>query len=434
MPAARAALPTPPFWIRRAMLDRLYEGIQRNRAGAPVALVSVCSAHPDVLRAALNWAERGDRALIVEATSNQVNQDGGYTGLRPRDFAHQVRAQATAQGVAWERLILGGDHLGPQAWKTLSADAAMAKSVTLVDAYVAAGFQKIHLDCSHACADDPEPLDDTQIAQRSAQLAQACERACERTRQGDPPAYVIGTEVPTPGGGTRPDHRPQITSPQAARRTLDAHAQAGLGGLKDRIVGLVVQPGVEFLPLGVHALPEDDDPQLRDVMLAWPRLVLEAHSTDYQRPRALRRLAEWGFGFLKVGPALTFAVRQALYSLDQALTYGGQGVGLFDRMERVMLDDDQHWRQHYDPHDKLARHFGLSDRIRYYWTAPRAQRAVAALRVQVQTARLPDPVLRQVFAPHVLDRADQLAGPLDQRLIDASVEQVLDAYTNGEKS
>ena len=93
MPAARAV----PLWPQpggRPMLDRLHQMVAQNRAGQARALVSVCSAHPDVLRASLNWAERGDRPIIIETTSNQVNQDGGYTGTTPADFAREIFRQA----------------------------------------------------------------------------------------------------------------------------------------------------------------------------------------------------------------------------------------------------------------------------------------------------------------------------------------------------
>lgn len=413
------------------MLDRLYQIIEQNRAGKARALVSVCSAHPDVLRASLNWAQRGDRPIIIETTSNQVNQDGGYTGTTPAQFALAIGQLAQRLEVDRERIILGGDHLGPQAWRSLRAEEAMEKSRTMVRHYVEAGYEKIHLDCSQGCADDPEPLTDAVVAQRSAALAQVCEAYGE----GRPLVYVIGTEVPIPGGADAGTEEPEDilpTTPAAARATLDAHAlafeQAGLSALRDRIVGLVVQPGVEFAPMSVHSLPLHNDPGLKSVAMAWPNLCLEAHSTDYQQPRAFARLAELGFGFQKVGPALTFALRTALYALDTALGYVGRGVGLFDTMEAVMLSSPAHWQGHYSREDGLARHFGLSDRIRYYWTNPEAQRAVVELRTRVQAQTLPEPLLMQVFDRAVLDRAEQLHGPLDQRLIDASVELALDPY------
>lgn len=411
------------------MGDFLRDIVARNRSGEPTAAVCVCSAHPDVLRAALNWAERGNRPIVIEATSNQVNQDGGYTGKTPAGFAADLYGLADRLGVDRGRIVLGGDHLGPQAWSGKAADAAMAKARELVGAYARAGFSKIHLDCSMGCAGEASHAGDTLAALRTADLARECE-----AEMGDGRAlYVIGTEVPPPGGALA-DDRGDIpaTTPEAAQATLDAHGaafdEAGLGGLRDRVAGLVVQPGVEFSPTRVHHLPPGRDPGLREVMMGWPDLCLEAHSTDYQRPGAFSRLAELGFAFQKVGPALTFAYRQAVYSLDGALRLDGRGTGLADAMEGLMLDEPAHWKGHYPAGDINALHQGLSDRIRYYWPHPRAKGAVSALLEVCNEAPPTAEALARSFPAEHLDRADGLAGSVAQRLIDSAIELALDPY------
>ena len=78
------------------------------------------------------------------------------------------------------RIVLGGDHLGPNPWTSLDADAAMAKAEVMVGAYVAAGFRKIHLDCSMSCAGDPTPLPEAEIVRRAVRLARAAEAAHAR--------------------------------------------------------------------------------------------------------------------------------------------------------------------------------------------------------------------------------------------------------------
>ena len=141
--------------------------IARNRAGEPVAIPSVCTAHPDALEASLTLAEALDQPIVVEATSNQVNQDGGYTGLKPSDFIRFVKEIGEKSHVTHERILFGGDHLGPQAWRKLPADQAMAKAHRMVADYAAAGFTKIHLDCSEGCAGEPAQLPDDITATRS---------------------------------------------------------------------------------------------------------------------------------------------------------------------------------------------------------------------------------------------------------------------------
>ena len=106
--------------------------IARHKAGEHLGICSVCSAHPMVIEAALRFDAHSDNKVLIEATSNQVNQFGGYTGMRPADFRDFVFTIAKEVGFPLERLILGGDHLGPNCWQNETAETAMEKSVDLI--------------------------------------------------------------------------------------------------------------------------------------------------------------------------------------------------------------------------------------------------------------------------------------------------------------
>ena len=161
------------------MTDSLSDIVRRHRAGEVVGIVSVCSAHPLVLEATmLEAAASGTESVLVEATSNQVDQTGGYTQMRPPDFRDLVHRIARRSGVSPERIILGGDHLGPNRWRTLAPE-AMANAEELVAAYIAAGFTKIHLDCSMPCQGDPVALSDELVSERSTRLMRAAEDAAD---------------------------------------------------------------------------------------------------------------------------------------------------------------------------------------------------------------------------------------------------------------
>lgn len=404
------------------MNNPMLDIINQNRANKTVAIPSICTTNPDVLRATLGWAKRKNKTILIEATSNQVNQDGGYTGKTPAQFMADIHnlAQET-----------GGDHLGPQAWRHLPADHAMAKAHDMVAEYVSTGFEKIHLDCSEGCAGEPAQLPDDITADRSADLAAVCEAAVPA---GAPlPKYVIRTKVPPPGGARVDEHGDiPATTPAAATKTLLAHQKAfnhyGLHDITGRVIGLVVQPGVEFSPMQVHHFPLDRDPDLRRVMMTWPSLCLEAHSTDYQNPQVYPQLANLGFGLHKVGPALTFAYRQVVYGLDMALAMVGKSAGLIETMDRLMTAQPKCWQAHYSASDDYARHFGYADRIRYYWPDPAVQAVISKLQTAIDETLIPDPVLRQFFAPSVLDRSDTLYGTQFTRLIHAQIEIALDPY------
>ncbi|MDA5556927.1 class II D-tagatose-bisphosphate aldolase non-catalytic subunit [Shimia sp. MMG029] len=403
------------------MTDELRKIITLNRNGAPVAIPSVCTAHPDVLRASLALAERKDQQVVIEATSNQVNQDGGYTGITPEGFIRYVHDIADDAGVDRGRIIFGGDHLGPQAWRAMPAEAAMEKARVLVRDYVKAGFGKIHLDCSEGCAGEAAQLNDDQTASRSADLARICAEA------GEDLLFVVGTEVPPPGGA-RMDEDGDIPPTDAtdAAKTLAMHIET-FGDLAPAIGGLVVQPGVEFSPTEVHHMPLARDPGFLAALKDYPNVCLEAHSTDYQHPEVFHRLAELGFAFQKVGPALTFAYREALYALD---TLRGAKGALQAAMEEVMLETPKHWQGHYHgAEDALyqQRHFGLADRIRYYWPQPKAVAAVKALFDDLPSV-IPDAALQTAFDEATLTRAEMLDGAQAQRLVDAQIELALEPY------
>lgn len=391
----------------RALLDL----IARHRQGHASGVTSICSAHPIVVEAALRHAQRtGQPFVLFEATCNQVNQDGGYTGMTPADFVAFVHAIADRIGFDRARIALGGDHLGPNPWTSLDAAAAMDKAETMIGAYVAAGFRKIHLDCSMACHGDPVPLPEAEIVRRAVRLCRAAE-AAHAGAGGEPPVYVIGTEVPVPGGATEAIEGLAVTTPQAALATIEAHRQAFMAaGLKEawqRVVASVVQPGVEF---DHHSVVDYAPPKARGLSHAVtgvPGMVFEAHSTDYQTRDALRALVRDHFAILKVGPGLTFALREALWALDaieQEWIEDSRRARLREVALARMRDQPGHWQRYYHSRDHALTvdlQYSLSDRIRYYWPDPAIGQACRRLFDNLRADPPPIPLISQ-FLPHAL--------------------------------
>jgi D-tagatose-1,6-bisphosphate aldolase subunit GatZ/KbaZ len=391
----------------KALLDI----VARHKRGEATGIWSLCSAHPAVIESAMHEAKAAGTALLVEATSNQVNQFGGYTGMRPADFVRFLHGIAARAGFPAERVWIGGDHLGPNAWRGEPADAAMAKAADLVREYVAAGFRKIHLDCSMACGGDGAAVPEKVVAARAASLAAVAEDEWRKSG-GDAPVYVVGTEVPTPGGATEDLAALAVTTPQAAAATIEAHrgafASAGLDAAWPRVVALVVQPGVEFDHYKVIDYRPQSAKALSEFIGRQSQFVFEAHSTDYQSAEALRALVRDHFAILKVGPGATFALREALWGLaaiDQELDGDGRVSDLRKSVLAAMHADPQHWRGHY--HGDGASldfdlQYSLSDRIRYYWPYPEVQRAVTAMRERLDRRPIPLTLLSR-FLPRQHD-------------------------------
>lgn len=255
-------------------MNLLLDTIGRHKAGEAVGVCSVCSAHPLVLEAAVLQALADDTLVLVEATSNQVDQFGGYTGMQPAHFRNLVHAIADRYALSRDRVVLGGDHLGPNKWRQTSSEEAMVNADGSVEAYVAAGFSKIHLDCSMSCADDPSSLSEDLVAERAARLAKVAEDTAVREHGASDLLYVVGTEVPVAGGAHEAIDTLTPTSPDTARVTIARHRQAfeAAGGREawERVIGLVVQPGVEFDHTRVFEYERDRTTQLRRVIDNYP--------------------------------------------------------------------------------------------------------------------------------------------------------------------
>jgi len=372
----------------------------RDSAGRQRGIYSVCSAHPLVIEAAMQQAKEDGTPLLIEATCNQVNQFGGYTGLQPADFVRFVQSIAARVGFDENQLIFGGDHLGPNPWRDRPASEAMALAQDLLRAYAAAGFRKLHLDASMRCADDPGRLSDEVVAARAASLCAAAEAVAPGVA-----VYVVGTEVPVPGGATEELDHLQVTSPAAARHTLAVHEAAFLSlrleDAWDRVIAMVVQPGVEFDHTRVIDYRPELATKLSTFQKAQHKLVFEAHSTDYQSPQALAQLVADGFAILKVGPGLTFALREALYALElieHELVAEPSRSKLRATVEMKMLHQPTDWQQYYvgdNAHQAQMRVFSYSDRVRYYWGQPAIAGAVQRLLHNLDSVAIPENLISQ---------------------------------------
>ncbi len=422
--------------------ERLREIIRRNRRSEKVGVYAVCSAHPSVIAAAVQQAVEDESVLHVESTSSQVNQLGGYTGQTPSQFAEFVHSAAQQGGLPRDRVLLGGDHLGPYPWREQPWDLALHNARELVRSCVLAGYQKIHLDASMACADDPTSGPDQRtIAQRAAILCRAAESAFEDFPEGfSPPLYVIGTEVPAPGGESLPGAPPAVSPAGQVDETLElfraAFDEQRVAAAWDRVIGLVVQPGVEFGENVIINYERQKAMALSSALPETPALVYEAHSTDYQTPAALAQMVEDHFAILKVGPWLTFAFREAVLALgaiERELLGQRSGVRLSqvrEALQAAMLRNPVYWRSYYHGNEdeiQLARIYSYSDRCRYYWGDAKVQQELAQLRANLDACPVPPTLLSQYLPSHEAIRSGR-ASMHTEDMIREHIRTVLRVY------
>lgn len=380
-----------PQLLEHTVAPILAEVIKRQKQGKPRGIYAACTANAYAIRAVLRQAARDGTLALIESTASQVNPTGGYTGLTPSRFRHQVLQMAAEIGMPSNRVVLGGDHIGPHPWRHEDAEQALQKAAGLAMACVAAGYRKIHLDTATPCGNDLRQADGSLslelISRRSADLCRVAEQTA-RNAGIAPPWYVIGSDVPSPGGGDMAMGVAPVTDVQhihdsvaACRRAFEA---VGLADAWQRVLALVVYTGAEFSPVSVQPYDTDRMQPLGAYIRQAKHLVLEAHSTDFQTPTALARMVTDHVGILKVGPALTYAMREALFTLAdiEKESLGGrksiQCSDLPEVMERLMVADPGFWQSYYQGTEEEMAHLrrnAYSDRIRYYWACPAADHA-----------------------------------------------------------
>ncbi len=392
------------------MKHPIQEMMEQRRKGKKCGIPSYCTANPLVLEIILKRAKLLNTPVLIEATANQVNQYGGYTRMLPKDFYQMIEKMADEIGLPRNLIILGGDHLGPLTWQNLPEKEAMEKSIELVYQYARAGFTKIHLDTSMKVADDPEGLLSTEtIARRGAELYKASMKGYEELKAEKPdamrPVFIIGSEVPIPGGAQESEDSLAVTSPAAFQDTVATYKrifeESGVGcGWKD-VVAVVVQPGVEFGDDQVFLYNHKAAKELCTALKAYPEVCFEGHSTDYQSAECLKSMVQDGIAILKVGPALTYGLREALFALsfmERELVPEEKRANFIETLEQVMLAQPGNWQKHYHGDDKqlaLARKYSFSDRARYYIGQPEITEAISKLFANLKEYPIPMNMLHQ---------------------------------------
>lgn len=372
--------------------------VRLQKEGKQVGIYSACTSSEIVLRACMERAKETSSVLLIEATANQVDQYGGYTGMKPADFMKFIQRLAGEEGIPMSQIILGGDHLGPLTFTRYNEDKAMAEARELIRQFVLAGFTKIHLDTSMKVAsDDPDTrLSDEVISRRGAELAQVAEDSYKELLKTNPnavhPVYIVGSEVPIPGGSQQSvDTGLQVTKVEDFKNTVSIFEKSfhehGLDEAWNQVVGFVVQPGVEEKDAGCTPYDRSKAVDLMASIKEYPNFVFEGHSTDYQTKYALRELVEDGVGILKVGPGLSFAAREGLF----ALAYAEKEVfadqpekqsHFMEVLDAAMVANPVYYQKHY--HGTPAeiayrRKFSFSDRSRYYMPTEEVRKAQEVL-------------------------------------------------------
>lgn len=395
----------------KSVIENIFEG---RKVGRYSGVTSFCIANPLAIKSVLMHAKQNIKPVLFEATSNQVNQNGGYTGMTPDMYRQCVQQIAVEIDYPVDKLLFGGDHLGPLPVCDLPAEEAMAFAKEMVRAYVMAGYEKIHLDTSMHLGDDnhQEPLSKLVIASRGAQLMNVALQAFMKYKKIHPdaehPMFVIGSEVPPAGGQDAKAEVVEITSESHVNETMLAYKEAfnalGIIDSFKYVIGLVVQPGVEY---GNHDVIHYDSLKSTELMKAlndYEKITYEGHSTDYQTRTALRNMVVDGVGIMKVGPAITMSLCEALLNLESIekvlISDSTKCSRLSEVIDLVMSNSPGNWEKYYGgsiQDIQISRKYSLLNRMRYYLNDRDIQNSIQILLDNLQTEIIPPGMVRLYF-------------------------------------
>ncbi len=423
--------------------------LNKRKKGIHSGIPSFCSSNKLVIEVALEQAKRNNEYVLIEATSNQVNQFGGYMNMNPKDFKEYVYRIADRVKFDKEKIILGGDHLGPQPWQDLDENIAMEYSRELVKQFVLAGFIKIHLDTSMRLGSDDKskPLLDETIARRGAELYAVCEDAYKELKKENKdavhPVFVIGSEVPIPGG-TQKEETLSITTPNDFKNTLETYKevflQYGLDDAWNHIIAVVVQPGVEFGSSNLHFYNREEAKDLTQCLTHYPNIVFEGHSTDFQPNYKLREMVEDGVAILKVGPALTFGLREGLFSLsmiEKELIPNEKRANFIEILENCMDSNPKYWEKYYTGNKgqiKILKKYSFSDRCRYYFSNLEIEKAQEKLFRNFDNIEIPLYMLHQYMPIQYTKVRDGLLKSDAKSLVKDYIATVIEDYNYAVKN
>lgn len=320
------------------------------------SLPSFCTSNFNVIKLLIIFAKHNKLPVLIESTSNQINQYGGYTYLKPKQFLEKIKR--IAKNLRYkEKIIFGADHLGPLPWKDFENNNAIKKSKKLFKDVIKAGYKKIHIDTGMKLKGD-DFLSKQTIFKRCKSIFNTVNRKSIKNI-----FFVFGTEVPTAGGENKYDLK--NTNISSIKKDIAYYKK-----LKKNF-SLVIEPGLSFTNQKIYKLKMTSCSQKKKFSQK-NGFTYEAHSCDYQNLSSLKKLVKNNFKFLKVGPELTFNYMNAILKMEkiEKLFFRSNLSEIKKNFSEEMDINKTFWKNYYLGDKKKIEYLKFNsylDRSRYYW-------------------------------------------------------------------
>lgn len=347
--------------------------------GIKRTIFAVCPNSQAVIKASFRAAKRNDAPVYFAATLNQVDCDGGYTGMTQAQFTKVLEQEARAVNYTGT-YIVAIDHGGPwlkdiqtrERWDTEKAMNAVKKSF---ECAVTAGYDLIHVDPTvDIFVPEGQAIDIMVVAERTADLIEHVEKF-RRSESLPEISYEVGTE--------------EVHGGLADEATFDTFVSELRRGLNDR--GLNdVWPVFIVGKVGTDLHTTTFDPDVARKLTEKVRPLgsyIKGHYTD-----GVTNPAEYpatGMGGANVGPEFTMSEYDALAELEEVeagLNRKGE-VAILSGMTSVLeklVEESNRWQKWLQPDEKGKgfaeitpgrREWITKTCCRYIWQHPEAAAA-----------------------------------------------------------
>jgi tagatose-1,6-bisphosphate aldolase non-catalytic subunit AgaZ/GatZ len=329
----------PVIDLLLAILDRLTNTMMNGKKG--ITLLGICPITINVVKASIRTASFMDFPLMFVATLNQIDIDGGYTGLTQKDFVKLVRKEVERCEYNGP-VIIALDHGGP--WlkdkhviEGYSFEEAVDWTMRSIEACIKAGYDLLHIDTTvDVTLEKGERLSIKDVIERTVMLIEYAEDV--RKKEGvQKLGYEVGTEE-VHGG---------ITSPELFEKFI-IELRAKLKERKlEEVWPCFIVGDIGTYPVLENKLNVEKSRVLVNIARAY-NLHIKGHYTDFVlNPEEYPNM---GIAAANIGPELAYSEYLALNSLadiEKRLFSSGrisEPSNIMEKLNRLIIENGR-WRK-----------------------------------------------------------------------------------------
>lgn len=289
--------------------EHILEVMEQRKAatGVPMTLFAACPNSLSVIKASFRAAKRNNAPIYFATTLNQVDNDGGYTGMTQAEFTKILAREAAAVNYTGP-YVVAIDHGGPwlkdkQTLEKYTLEQAMDGVKKSYEAAILAGYDLIHVDPTvDITLPKGEIINIHVVAQRTVELIKHAEDF-RKAHNMPPISYEVGTE--------------EVHGGLADDKTFDTFLtdlKAGLAAAGMPDIWPIFIVGKVGTDLHTTLFDAEVARKLTNKVRPYGSYIKGHYSDDVDNPQDYPTS---GMGAANVGPEFTMCEYKALMELEQ---------------------------------------------------------------------------------------------------------------------